>query len=80
MIIDGRGMSKSAAAMVKGYADFDPDTRIAGVIINKIASESHYQLLKEMIETCTGVPCVGLFSELSGYCYEQPASRPHSGG
>lgn len=61
LIIDGRGMSKSAAAMVKGYVDFDPDTRIAGVIINKIASESHYQLLKEMIETCTGVPCVGYF-------------------
>lgn len=61
LIIDGRGMSKSAAAMVKGYVDFDPETRIAGVIINKISSESHYQLLKEMIETCVGVPCVGYF-------------------
>lgn len=61
LIIDGRGMSKSAAAMVKGYVDFDPEVKIAGVIINKISSESHYQLLKEMIEVCAGVPCVGYF-------------------
>ena len=61
LIIDGRGMSKSAAAMVKGYVDFDPELNIAGVIINKISSEAVYQLLKEMIETYTGVPCVGYF-------------------
>ncbi|MDO4288078.1 MAG: cobyrinate a,c-diamide synthase [Eubacterium sp.] len=61
LIIDGRGMSKSAAAMVKGYVDFDPEVTIAGVIINKISSESHYKLLKEMIETWAGVPCVGYF-------------------
>ncbi|MEG0508708.1 MAG: cobyrinate a,c-diamide synthase [Eubacterium sp.] len=61
LIIDGRGMSKSAAAMVKGYAEFDSETRIAGVIINKVSSESHYLLLKEMIERFAGVPCVGYF-------------------
>ncbi len=61
LIINGQGMAKSAAAMVKGYVDFDPDVRIAGVIINKIKNESHYKLLKEMIETFTGVPCVGWF-------------------
>lgn len=61
LVIDGRGMSKSAAAMVRGYVDFDPHTRIAGVIINKIKNASHYALLKNMIETLTGVPCVGWF-------------------
>ncbi|MEG0378902.1 MAG: cobyrinate a,c-diamide synthase, partial [Eubacterium sp.] len=66
LIIDGRGMSKSAAAMVKGYVDFDPNTRIAGVIINKIASESLYLLLKVMVERFAGVPCVGYFP----YCPE----------
>ncbi len=59
LVIDGRGMSTSAAALVKGYVDFDPDLRIAGVIVNRIASQSHFELLKEAIETHTGVPCVG---------------------
>ena len=61
LIIDGRGMAKSAAALVKGFIDFDPDTNIAGVIINRLSSESHYQLLKEMIEAYNDVTCLGYF-------------------
>ncbi|KNZ41155.1 cobyrinate a,c-diamide synthase [Acetobacterium bakii] len=61
LIIDGRGMAKSAAALVKGYIDFDRSTKIAGVIINRISSESHYQLLKEMIEAYNDVTCLGYF-------------------
>lgn len=63
LVIDGRGMAKSAAAMVKGYAEFKPGINLAGVIINKINTPSHYDLLKEMIETYAGVPCVGYFPE-----------------
>ena len=59
LIIDGRGMSTSAAALVKGYADFDPDVHIAGVIVNRIATKSHYVLVKTAIEEHTGIPCVG---------------------
>ena len=61
LIIDGRGMAKSAAALVKGYIDFDPDTNIAGVIINRLSSEFHYLLLKEMIEAYNDVTCLGYF-------------------
>ncbi len=63
LIIDGRGMSKSAAALVKGYIDFDPETKIAGVIINRISSNPHYQLLKEMIEAYNDVTCLGYFPD-----------------
>lgn len=52
-------MSTSAAALVKGYADFDPDVHIAGVIVNRIATKSHYVLVKTAIEAHTGIPCVG---------------------
>lgn len=61
LIFDGRGMAKSAAALVKGYIDFDPNTKIAGVIINRLSSESHYKLLKEMIEAYNDVTCLGYF-------------------
>jgi cobyrinic acid a,c-diamide synthase len=38
--------STSVAAVVKGFVDFDPKLNICGVIINKVASETHYQLIK----------------------------------
>ncbi|MEG2419588.1 MAG: cobyrinate a,c-diamide synthase, partial [Eubacterium sp.] len=75
LIINGRGMSKSAAAMVKGYVDFDPEVRVAGVIVNRLSSESHYHLLKEMIETHAGVPCVGWMPE----CPELAVNSRHLG-
>ncbi len=40
LIIDGAGMSTSAAAMVKGYKDYDPQLNIGGVIINRISGEN----------------------------------------
>lgn len=59
LIVDGSGMARSAAAIVKGYASFDPDIRIAGVIVNRVGSEHHYEIIKEAIEHYTGIPCVG---------------------
>jgi cobyrinic acid a,c-diamide synthase len=59
LIIDGRGMAMSAAALVMGYVNFDPEVHIAGVIVNRIKSQTHFELLKNAIETRTGVPCVG---------------------
>lgn len=59
LIIDGSGMSDSAAAMVQGYAQFDPKVKIAGVIFNRISGEHHYGLLKKAIETYLGIPCFG---------------------
>lgn len=59
LIIDGRGMSTSAAALVKGYAEFDPDLNVAGVIINRLRSEKTYALLKSAIEAHTDVPVLG---------------------
>ena len=38
LVIDGSAMARSAAAMVYGYAKFDPELRLAGVIFNRIKS------------------------------------------
>ena len=63
LIIDGRGMAASAAALVMGYVHYDLDVQIAGVIVNRIKSQSHFELLKKAIETKAGVPCVGWIPE-----------------
>jgi cobyrinic acid a,c-diamide synthase len=59
LVIDGSAMARSAAAMVSGYAKFDPALRVAGVLFNRVSSEGHYKLLKEAVEQDTDVVAVG---------------------
>jgi cobyrinic acid a,c-diamide synthase len=55
LVIDVGGMSRSAAALVQGYARFDPDVRVAGVVLNRVGGPRHYQLVKTAIEEQAGV-------------------------
>ena len=59
LVIDGSAMARSAAAMVSGYAKFDPSLRVAGVLFNRVTSEGHYQLLKAAVEQETDVVAMG---------------------
>jgi cobyrinic acid a,c-diamide synthase len=59
LIVDAGGMSTSAAAQVLGYKSFDHDLRLAGVIVNNVGSEHHYRLVKEAVQSYTGVPVLG---------------------
>ena len=58
LVIDAASMARSAAAVVHGYRTFDPEVQIAGVVVNKVGSDHHVQLLREAIEPL-GVPVVG---------------------
>ena len=59
LVVDGSAMARSAAAMVSGYATFDPALRVAGVLFNRVSSEGHYKLLKDAVEQETDVVAVG---------------------
>lgn len=59
LVIDGSAMARSAAAMVAGYARFDRALCVAGVLFNRVSSESHYKLLKAAVEQETNVASVG---------------------
>ena len=59
LVIDGSAMARSAAAMVSGYARFDPELRVKGVLFNRVGGEGHYKLLKEAVEQETDVAVVG---------------------
>lgn len=58
LVVDASGMARSAAALVQGYAKFDPSLRIAGVIFNRV-SPSHAALLREAVARYTTVPVLG---------------------
>jgi len=59
LVVDVGGMSRSAAAIVQGYARFDPAVRVAGVLLNRVGGSRHYQLVKRAIEEQAGVPVWG---------------------
>lgn len=59
LVIDGSAMARSAAAMASGYAEFDSNLRVTGVLFNRVSSEGHYRLLKEAVEAETDLAVVG---------------------
>ena len=59
LVIDASAMARSVAAMVSGYAKFDPGLKVAGVLFNRVGSEGHYRLLKDAVEKETHVTVVG---------------------
>ena len=59
LVLDVGGMSRSAAALVQGYARFDPEVRVAGVVLNRVGGPRHYQLVKTAIEEQAGVAVWG---------------------
>lgn len=58
LVVDGAHTSRSVGATVLGFSRFDPAVRIAGVILNNIASPRHEAEARDGIEE-TGVPVIG---------------------
>lgn len=49
LVVNARGMAASAAALVKGFAGFDPQVVVTGVIFNNVGSRSHAELLRQVM-------------------------------
>lgn len=58
LVVDARGQSQSVAALLHGFSTFDTGTRVAGVILNRVGSARHEQVLRQACEHA-GVPVLG---------------------
>ncbi|ORV00311.1 cobyrinic acid a,c-diamide synthase [Mycobacterium bohemicum] len=58
LVVDARGQSHSIAALLHGFSTFDRSTRIAGVILNRVGSNRHEQVLRQACEQA-GVTVLG---------------------
>ena len=58
LVLDIARQAQSAAAVVRGFASHDPAVRIAGVILNRTASEKHRVLVADAI-AALGIPVFG---------------------
>jgi cobyrinic acid a,c-diamide synthase len=59
LVVDCAAMARSVAAVVLGFASFDPEVGVAGLILNRVASDRHEELLRQALRPL-GVPVVGV--------------------
>lgn len=59
LVVDASSQSRSVAALVHGFASWDPEVRISGVILNKVGSDRHEMLLRDALDE-SGVPVMGV--------------------
>ncbi len=55
LVVDAGRMAGSAAALVEGFANHDPQVRVAGVILNNLGSQRHGEMVCRAMGP-TGVP------------------------
>ncbi|MGD0442308.1 MAG: cobyrinate a,c-diamide synthase [Edaphobacter sp.] len=54
LVVDASKSARSVAAVVLGFEKFDADLQLAGVILNRVAGERHFEMLRDAIESsCT---------------------------
>ncbi|WP_165077773.1 cobyrinate a,c-diamide synthase, partial [Methanogenium sp. MK-MG] len=59
LVVNARSITRSAAALVKGFQLFDPAVRIEGVILNQINGDIHREKATKAIEHACGIPVIG---------------------
>ncbi len=59
LVVQARSITRSAAALVKGFQAFDPGVHIAGVILNQVSGRSHIEKATTAIEHTCGIPVLG---------------------
>lgn len=58
LVIDAKSMGTSAAAIALGFREFDKSVKLAGVILNRIGSDSHKQMIIDALDDL-GIKCFG---------------------
>jgi len=60
LLVDATKTTRTAAAVALGCQRLDPDCRVAGVILNRVAGARHEQVLRDAVDQVTGLPVVGV--------------------
>ncbi len=64
LVLNVTKMTRTAAAVVLGCKQLDPDLRIGGVVLNHVASKRHEMVVRDAIEGVCGIPVVGVIPKL----------------
>jgi cobyrinic acid a,c-diamide synthase len=67
LVVNARKVTRTVAAVVLGCQVFDPDVRIAGVVLNQVNGSRHERIVRGAIESRCHVPVVGVVPRLPGH-------------
>ncbi|SDF53366.1 cobyrinate a,c-diamide synthase [Desulfovibrio legallii] len=73
--LDCTKMTRTAAAVVRGVLAFEPGVPLAGVVLNRVGSARHENLLRSALETYTDLPVLGALPRLAA----NPLPERHMG-
>jgi len=59
LVVDASSQARSVAALVQGFARFDPRLRLAGVVLNRVGSPRHESLLRQALTLAPEAPLLG---------------------
>jgi cobyrinic acid a,c-diamide synthase len=59
LVVDAASQARSVAALALGFSRFDPDLRLAGIILNRVGSPRHEAILREALALVPGVSVLG---------------------
>ena len=59
LVVNSRGLARSIAPLVKGFAQFDPSVKLAGVIANMAGSDGHVAWMRSALESQDLPPLLG---------------------
>jgi len=63
LVVDASSQARSVAALVHGFAAFDPSVRLGGVVLNRVGSDRHEAILRAALGAA-GVPVLGAIRRL----------------
>lgn len=75
LMVNVRSLNRSAAAIINGFADFDPDVKIEGIILNNISGKQHEDKIDEVMERYCNQKVIGKIRRLPN----SPAKRRQAG-
>ena len=64
LVVNCTKATRTIAAIIKGCQTFDPDLKIAGVILNKVAGKRHQKIISDSIEKFCNIPVLGAIPKL----------------
>lgn len=65
LVLDVSGQAQSAAAVARGFASMRPGVRLAGVVLNRVASPRHEALVRAGLREA-GITCFGTLPREAG--------------
>jgi cobyrinic acid a,c-diamide synthase len=71
LVIDTLGMTRGVAPLVLGYQVFDPEIKIAGVILNKVGAARQESKVRQAVERYTGISVLGALPRDGAFVIEE---------